>query len=265
MAGFYYDQRQERRISDVFLFCGLWITVPVFIIELSYLGATLAFPYQDTFLRHIDTTFGFDWTAWAHYAKHYAGVGALVYSLHYPQPFIAVIILALSAGDNVRFFLSGLIAMSLTIAIASLMPALGPGTIEGFPYKVPEIVESIRAGQRDLPYAGIVWFPSFHTTMAILFTEVYWGRWWAFWPALALNLAMLLSIPFSGNHYLTDMIGGAVVAGLSLAIVSLIRPKPARANLTPLDSSAQQQPAARPDRQCGGKPADHPLGQQFER
>jgi membrane-associated phospholipid phosphatase len=43
-----------------------------------------------------------------------------------------------------------------------------------------------------------------------------------FWPALVLNGLMLVSVPPAGNHYLTDMIGGATVVALAIAATSRV-------------------------------------------
>lgn len=68
---------------------------------------------------------------------------------------------------------------------------------------------------------GIITFPSVHTISALLFM-------WAGWPVrrlraplIAVNVAMLASIPIGGTHYLADMIGGCVVAAFSVGVLGL--------------------------------------------
>ena len=109
-----------------------------------------------------------------------------------------------------------------------LFPALGP--FQSFNIApagsfVPEI-EHVHSG-RDLNFAlahltGVVCFPSFHTAMALAYI-------WGFrrtgpigWAITALNLIMLISIPYFGGHYLVDMIAGAGVFAVSLATVKAI-------------------------------------------
>ena len=71
----------------------------------------------------------------------------------------------------------------------------------------------LRSGSAtSLGYLGIVSFPSFHTAMAILFAVAHRDIWWSFPIFLILNVLMLITIPYSGNHYLIDVIGGAVIA-----------------------------------------------------
>ena len=69
--------------------------------------------------------------------------------------------------------------------------------------------------------AGLITFPSFHSVSALLFV-------WASWPArrlrapmVAINLTMLAATPIEGSHYLVDVIGGAMVALLSVLSLRL--------------------------------------------
>ena len=48
---------------------------------------------------------------------------------------------------------------------------------------------------------GIITFPSFHASAAILLAWGFWGVRFVRWPALALNLVMTVSCPFVGAHY----------------------------------------------------------------
>jgi membrane-associated phospholipid phosphatase len=59
-------------------------------------------------------------------------------------------------------------------------------------------------------------FPSFHTAFAIICVYTVRHSLPALFGVGALNVLMLLSIPTFGGHYLTDMIGGGVVAFASI-------------------------------------------------
>ena len=47
-------------------------------------------------------------------------------------------------------------------------------------------------------------------------------------PLIAANVAMLLSTPVEGTHYLTDIILGGVVASVSLGLIALVSSRPVR-------------------------------------
>jgi len=44
------------------------------------------------------------------------------------------------------------------------------------------------------------------------------------WPVLALNVAMLLSTPVEGTHYLADMLIGALVAMAAILVLRRAMP-----------------------------------------
>ncbi|HSI16732.1 MAG TPA: phosphatase PAP2 family protein, partial [Sphingomonas sp.] len=69
---------------------------------------------------------------------------------------------------------------------------------------------------------GLVSAPSFHTASAVLFIAAAWPWRTLRWPLLALNVAMLISTPVEGTHYLSDMILGAAVAGVALGAVAAL-------------------------------------------
>jgi membrane-associated phospholipid phosphatase len=66
---------------------------------------------------------------------------------------------------------------------------------------------------------GIVTFPSFHATLAIILTYAVRHYRWALAVIAPLNCLMILAIPTVGGHYLVDLFGGAAVAGLAILLV----------------------------------------------
>jgi membrane-associated phospholipid phosphatase len=100
----------------------------------------------------------------------------------------------------------------------------------------------IRAGSgRHLTrLAGIVAFPSFHCASAILNA-------WAVWPVrslrlpfMALNLLMIAATPVIGGHYLADLIGGALVAVLTIIVVGGVHRRFLNSNLLRLPPSLSE-------------------------
>uniref|UniRef100_UPI0026256566 phosphatase PAP2 family protein n=1 Tax=Novosphingobium sp. TaxID=1874826 RepID=UPI0026256566 len=76
---------------------------------------------------------------------------------------------------------------------------------------------------------GIVCAPSFHTASAVILMVTAWP-----FPALRrvivpVNIAMLLSTPVEGTHYLTDMLLGAAVAALACVTIRSLPNTPAAA------------------------------------
>jgi len=62
---------------------------------------------------------------------------------------------------------------------------------------------------------GLVSVPSFHAATAVLYMAAGRPPGRLRWPVIEVNTLMLLATPVEGTHYLTDMLAGAVVAGVA--------------------------------------------------
>jgi membrane-associated phospholipid phosphatase len=218
---------------------------------LSYLGLTLHMPLADPWLARFDAALGFDWTVWQHFVLSHAvlhrllafGYGTLPWQLAF-----TVFALPLSGmfERNREFLLSCAITLGITIVVSALFPAesawvfhnskveVAPGPLHDF--------QAMRADQLttlnlDL-LRGLVTFPSFHTSAAVLLAWAARGtRFW--FLSLVVNALMIASTPSQGGHYLADVIAGALVAGLAIWLgreVSGLRPE-TRQGALPLGSS----------------------------
>jgi len=49
-----------------------------------------------------------------------------------------------------------------------------------------------------------------------------WPMRWLRWPAIILNCAMIATTPLGGAHYVTDLLGGAIVATLAVVVTRRI-------------------------------------------
>jgi membrane-associated phospholipid phosphatase len=83
-------------------------------------------------------------------------------------------------------------------------------------------IEALRAGTTHsvslATLTGLIAFPSFHTSAAILMIWAAWPLAWLRLPVLAVNGAMLAATPVEGAHYLIDMIGGGALALFAIAM-----------------------------------------------
>ena len=235
---------RENRLFQILLYVTLWSLFPVAGTQLTFLANSAALPMRPELFAAIDRAMGFEWIDWANFMIAHPWLEWLsgkAYSAYAFQPYLALILIAHSTNRhrNAQFLLATIIALGVTIVISALVPAAGPGDVYGF--KTPETLalEAVRAGQTDaLPYVGIVAFPSFHSAMAVLFTAAYRGMPRYFWPAAALNAAMLWSVPYSGDHYLIDVFAGVAIALAAVRLTDRIVPSPC----------ASDQPAGSPSR-----------------
>jgi len=206
-------------------------------------GATVAFgvlsyicmahgaaPLADGMLQRIDAALGFDWLYWYHimFAHRWAALTFqfLYNSLVYQGLYFGLLLALLDRKAQLReMFWLVFIAGLFTSAGAYLWPAMGPfkefGLESNGDFLGP--MAHLRSGH-NLTFmlhqmTGVVSFPSFHTTMALAY--IYGFRQTGPIGVLigVLNIGMLIAIPFFGGHYLVDMIAGAVVAVMSLAVV----------------------------------------------
>ncbi|WP_395397220.1 phosphatase PAP2 family protein [Novosphingobium sp. BL-8A] len=211
---------------------------------ISLMGATASYPvaalthgYADATLQRVDVALGFDWLAWyrlvaAHPVLQVLGTTA--YRSIYLTPAI-LLWSAARAGEHdraYRFLAAFLVAALITLALFSLMPAVGPfshlwhGSIPYMPESElwqPGLIPALRAHAVHVvdlgQLRGIVSAPSFHTAAAVLYIVAAWRTPLLRWPIVALDAAMLLSTPVEGTHYFIDMILGASVATVSLALI----------------------------------------------
>jgi len=199
---------------------------------LSYLCLASSGAMADARLLAADRALGFDWMASFNFVRAHhllATVLEFAYgSMVYQALYFCVLFSLMDKKQQLReMFWLVLVTGLLTSAGALLFPALGPyntfhaGPFDGY---VP-VMQHLKSG-KDLNFAlgqltGVVNFPSFHTAMAFAYI-------WGFrrtgpigWAIAALNLVMLISIPFFGGHYLVDMIAGGGVMLLSLVLTRL--------------------------------------------
>lgn len=222
IAAFYSMARPRMVVREIGLYLSFWIFFPVFATRLSYFATCTGMPLRDSFFSAADAAIGFHWADWVSFITRYPGVVALqefAYGSSYWQPLLTVVVLALwgPRGRNGEFLTSILFALCCTIAVYALLPTLGPADLSGQHAYQAEVIQLLRAGSLGpYAYSGIISFPSLHTAMALLYAAAHRGNRVTFLPVLVLNIAMLTAVPYQGDHYLTDMIAGAVVAFLSL-------------------------------------------------
>jgi hypothetical protein len=217
IATIYSTIRPERIIADGAFYFGLWLLFPMFGTKLSYIANTSGYPLQDKLFNELDAALGFHWIDWAAIISAHPlleKAHGFAYQSHIWQPALSISIFAIWGPQtrNRELLTSMLVALLATIAISVFLPAIGPADTHGYTTPSGSVVQALRSGSNPLVYVGIICFPSFHTVMAILFTLAHRDNRWSFPFFLILNLLMLTSIPYSGDHYLTDVLGGIVIA-----------------------------------------------------
>ena len=217
LFGWYRLVWPEEKIAEGALYLGLWLLYPAFGAELVYLVTTLNMPLADRPLLIADRALGFDWLGWARFVQahpRFALAGEIAYSSFFWQPVAALLVFAFLGPKtrNGEFLTGVLLGLLATIVFYALFPNIGPEDSLNM-RATGQIVEALRSGSKGpYGYVGITPFPSFHTVLAILFTLSFRGHRFLFAGFGILNLLMLSAVPFQGDHYLMDMIAGAIIA-----------------------------------------------------
>lgn len=217
----------------LFYWCGASVLRTQFVI--FYIGRH--FDFVDSNLGAIDANIGFDWTSYFEWAVNHRFIFQIfdyAYQSIWIQP--VCLFIAYMWRRNLPNFMilqtSLSLSLALTCIVATLMPALGAYQFHGMtPDRHPGLALEFADGmtqpmlwlrQEQLPAVlppfrdvRLITFPSWHAAAAIIFIMSAWSLPALRWPALALNGLMLAATPVQGSHYLTDIIVGAMVGGVS--------------------------------------------------
>jgi hypothetical protein len=197
---------------------------------LSYLCTALSLPLVDRELMRFDRALGFDWLYWFKLLQRHPVILREMYFAYASMPYQGIYFIVLfgllrDRGRLREVFWIVFVASALTTFICTFMPALGTfdafhlGDIGGY---LSDIHRLRDGGNRHFDWehlTGIITFPSFHTTMALVYVYAFRKMGWVSVSMTLLNLAMLPAIPFIGGHYLADMFGGIIVAVVAIAAV----------------------------------------------
>ena len=229
--------RLGRALADGAEYYALFTLIALAGAVTSYPIAGLTRGFHDSGLQRIDHALGFDWLAWYRTVAAHPWLqtwGLAAYRSIYLSPAI-LLGHATWTGDRTaarRFLAVFGMTAAATLALYAFMPAVGP-----FSYlwhgPIPYMPESEQWQQGLIPalrdhevrvidlahLRGLVSAPSFHTAAALLYIRAAWPIPRLRWPLLALNVAMLLSTPVEGTHYLADMLIGAAVTGIVVGIM----------------------------------------------
>lgn len=170
---------------------------------------------------------------WHGYVAWYDYIFYIVYNLHYVLPlFLAILIFKLRREEYLRFASTYLLASFSCFAVFVLYPTAPPwlAAQNGYIAPVPRIFSSIYSslGISDFSalynhYAPnpIAAFPSMHTTYGILFSLFIFRLFGKKWGMISLIYPVLLifGVVYMGEHYVLDVLGGAMVAFGSYMVV----------------------------------------------
>jgi hypothetical protein len=230
---FYVRWRPEERLADLAHSAALLLVLFAAMGVLSYLVATTGMPVADDLLARGDRALGLDWPGWFAFVQQHPVLQRmlhLAYMSALPQIAIIASYLGLTGQQrrNSELFWTLTISLLIIVPISGLLPAFNAAVyygVPGFREHMPDFV-ALRVGrfdQLDLSrLQGLISFPSFHTTLAVLFPYVVRRRPAALLIAVLVNAAMIVAIPTEGSHYFVDVLAGAAVAAIAIVATARI-------------------------------------------
>ena len=219
---------EDRREAALVL---LWTVVLAAILRFPLLiGARLRMPLRDVAFAGLDRSLGVNVPAVMEWAARCGRAGTLLsksYALLLPLLLLAIVLPALAGRRKAsqEFLVANCVAFAIAVPLFVLFPAVGPWAIYHFSARPDQqqcesLLLALRSSNTFLAMpgqdAGIMCFPSFHVIWAVLATHALWGFRRLRVPVSILATLISVSTMTTGWHYFVDVLGGLVVAEVSI-------------------------------------------------
>ena len=206
----------------------------------STLAVRLPLPLRDAELSTLDAFIGFHWLQFLEFvnsSKIASEILVIAYHSFVPQfVFLIAVLSLMRMGDRISEFVAlYAVTVLITATIATIVPAEGAHA-----YFAPsreqfsnftslsgmwhyDLLVTLRTAKTMSfnPFQhlqGMVTFPSFHATVAILIAYAVRGVRFVGIPMLILNVLMIVSVIPEGGHYLVDLIAGLLIAFVCIVV-----------------------------------------------
>jgi membrane-associated phospholipid phosphatase len=226
---------RAARLTQAIEAASVMIVLGLSLACLSYIGAMADLPLRDHAMIAVDRHLGFDWLSVMAGLDRWPGVLMLLDGAYatFTSQLIAtvlVLIVARRSGELDRFLVTFVCATLIAEVTSTLVPTVGPMTalagntefahLATLGRATGETVLALRRGTLTVidldAINGIISFPSLHAAVAVIvpFT-LRWNK-PLFWAFVVLDGVMFVSAVPSGNHYVTDVAAGVMVAALAI-------------------------------------------------
>lgn len=240
---FYFVRRNDNIVHTVLGFA----SIILFMLPggmFSYITVRLNGPNIDQALTTFDKAIGIDWVNVTNYAAQFPDVMAIASHIYLSSLFVSaaslfVFGMLLEKPERVHEFVTNSIFAGLLCSlIGGLLPADGYYVYSNISQSVmasisPVVgladmtqINEIRSGELKTLFIegglGVVSFPSFHTVLSLILIWMARGTGIFFAISILWNVAILISTPIMGNHYIADVLGGAVLTLFIIGLTSII-------------------------------------------
>jgi hypothetical protein len=195
------------------------------------LTGLLPLPRWDEALATADTALGLNWLDMYQWLTRHPAIEARAHTVYMslgPEMLILFFALELLGHHNqARAFLRWFMVSGIaTLGIGTLSPAAGAfvyyhlpvASTTGYVSQWADLRNGTLCTFNPFDAQGLVVFPSFHATLAVLCAYAARPLRILKFPLLALNLLIVLSSPAMGGHYFVDIIAGIILAALTISL-----------------------------------------------
>ncbi|WP_037502727.1 phosphatase PAP2 family protein [Sphingomonas jaspsi] len=229
----------QRRMVEAIELMAMFSLLATLTCIATYPLATLGAALADPWLAAADSLIGFDWLAGYRAVADRPWlqlISTICYQFIFLIPLVLFVSLAMRGhGRQGRHFILAY-AIVIVIALVGFLfaPAVDPIAfygVQSVPYHPltggqAAIINGLRDGSvRSISFAtlaGMVSFPSVHAASAILFTWAARGHRKLQLLVGTMSALMLAATPIEGNHYLIDLIAGAVAAAIAIRLSDIL-------------------------------------------
>jgi len=199
------------------------------------LTGILPLPRWDEALAAADNALGLNWLDMYQWLARHPAIEAsareVYLSLGPETLFLFIALELLGHHKQARAFLLWfMVAAIATLGIGILFPAAGAfvyyhlpvASTTGYVSQWADLRNGTLRTINPLDNHGLVVFPSFHATLAVLSAVAAMPLRILKYPLLALNLLIILASPAMGGHYFIDIIAGIILAALTISLPGYI-------------------------------------------
>lgn len=227
-------RKDSPRAAYVIGSCGTYFIIFVSLTLLSSGIQFTPFPRIDHYLVTTDNALGFNSLAvlnWTYAHAHIKHLFQFAYDSISLELFVLPIVLAFLLDREWlnRYFLTVIFSFLIGTTIYYFFPTGAPVSVFHSSHFTQDQHDTFLKFYQIHHYlkvttdqGGMIAFPSFHVIWATLVTYAYRRRKYLFYPLALYNVIVIASTVFLGWHYLTDVIGGLMIAAISIKIASLI-------------------------------------------
>jgi membrane-associated phospholipid phosphatase len=236
MLSYFAPQSRVSRTGRFIVYGFLFLVMTcIFAVIAAYAVQRIALPLQDKLFTDVDAALGMHWFAIARWVDDHPAVAAVFFWAYLSMGWqIALPLFVLAAVERlgeVRVYLLAIaIALVITTIVSGLLPAESPIALVDRPtFRVLHFtgatpIDHLTRLRTMVPLTlteglgGIVSFPSFHATVALL-TPLMLRRYaYLLGPLLVVDALMLCATVTEGAHYGTDVVAGSFVAFIAYAL-----------------------------------------------